>query len=150
MTPTAATQQHDSKSGSQHLFLRVVLGALTALLAVNLYTGAPLFAIWVGSRVQNGTQLTMGTVAVVIGTLVASVFALVWMLTRVEAAYKVLTNQPTKRRVAPWLRSMRGERDEAEHRRPLTGFEKALVAAVVGAIVAFEVWFFFFSGSPIG
>jgi hypothetical protein len=132
------------------MFLRVVLAALTAILAVNLYTGAPLFAIWVGSRVQNGTQLTMGTVAVVIGVLVVSVFVLVWMLTRVEAAYKVVTNQPTKRRVSPWLRSMRGERDEEEHRRPLTGFEKALVAAVVVACFAFQIWFFFFSGSPIG
>src|SRR3954454_4409219 len=149
MTPTAATQ-HDAPPGSQHLFLRVCLGALTALLAVNLYTGAPLFAIWVGSRVQNGTQLTMTTVAVVIGTLVVSVFALVWMLTRVEAAYKVVTNQPTKRRVSPWLRSMRGERDEAEHRYPLSGFEKTLVGAVVVAGEAFLVWFFFFSGSPIG
>jgi hypothetical protein len=150
MTPPAATQQHDGPSSPQHLFLRVVLGALTAVLAVNLYTGAPLFAIWVGSRVQNGTQLTMSTVAVVIGTLVFSVFVLVWMLTRVEAAYKVLTNQPTKRRVSPWLRSMRGERDEDEGRRPLTGFEKALVGAVVSAVVLFEVWFFLFSGSPIG
>jgi hypothetical protein len=149
MTPTAATQ-HDGPPGSQHLFLRVCLGALTALLAVNLYTGAPLFAIWVGSRVQNGTQLTMTTVAVVIATLVACVFLLVFLLMRVEAAYKVLTNQPTKRRVSPWLRSMRGERDEAEGRRPLTGFEKALVIAVVGAVVAAEIWFFFFAGSSIG
>src|SRR3954468_12055045 len=149
MTPTAATQ-HDGPPGSQHLFLRVCLGALTALLAVNLYTGAPLFAIWVGSRVQNGTQLTMSTVVVVIGTLVLSVFVLVWLLTRVEAAYKVLTNQPTKRRVSPWLRSMRGERDEDEGRRPLTGFEKVLAGSVVTAVVAFEIWFFFFSGSPIG
>ena len=132
------------------MLLRVLLAALTAILAVNLYTGAPLFAIWVGSRVQNGTQLTMSTVAVVIGTLVASVFVIVWMLTRVEAAYKVVTNQPTKRRVSPWLRSMRGDREEDQHRKPLTGFEKALVAAVVGATTAFQIWFFFFSGSPIG
>src|SRR3954454_21630246 len=125
MTPTAATQ-HDAPPGSQHLFLRVCLGALTALLAVNLYTGAPLFAIWVGSRVQNGTQLTMSTVMVVVGVLVATVALLVFLLTRVEAAYRVVTNQPTKRRTAPWLRSMRAEREQHE-RRPLTGPEKALV-----------------------
>jgi len=149
MTPTAATQPN--RSPRPHtLVLRILLAALTAVLAINLYTGAPLLAIWAGSRVQNGTQLTMGTVGVVIGVLVVSVTILVFLLVRVEAAYKALTNQPTKRRVAPWLRSMRGERDEIEHRRPLTGFEKALVTAVVGAIAGFEVWFFFFSGSPIG
>ena len=149
MSPTA-TSPREGSPPVQQMFLRVALAALTAILAVNLYTGAPLFAIWVGSRFQNGTQLTMGTVAIVIGTLVVSVFVIVWLLTRVEAAYKVVTNQPTKRRVSPWLRSMRGERDVDEGRRPLTGFEKALVFAVVGAVIAFEIWFFFFSGSPIG
>jgi hypothetical protein len=136
--------------GGRALFLRVILAALTAFLAVNLYTGAPLFAIWCGSRVQNGTQLTMGTVAVVLGVLVVTVAIIVFLLTRVEAAYKAVTGQQTSRRTPPWLRSMRGERDEEQRRRPLTGYEKSLVFAVVGAAAAFEIWFFFFSGSPIG
>jgi hypothetical protein len=34
---------------------RLGLAALTAFLSVNLWTGAPLFAIWCGSRVQSGT-----------------------------------------------------------------------------------------------
>jgi len=144
----AATQQ-PGPSRTTAFLLRIFLAALTAVLAVNLYTGAPLFAIWVGSRVQNGTQLTMSTVAVVVGVLVVSVAVLVFALTRVEAAYRVITNQPTKRRIAPWMRSMRAERDEVE-RRPLTGFEKALAGTVVVALCLFEVWFFFFSGSPIG
>ena len=148
MSPMAATQQ-PGPSRPTAFVLRIILASLTAVLAVNLYTGAPLFAIWVGSRVQNGTQLTMSTVAVVIGVLVVSVFLLVLALTRIEAAYRVVTNQPTKRRVAPWLKSMRAERDEVE-RRPFTGFEKALTGAVVVAIAGFEIWFFFFSGSPIG
>ena len=81
--------------------------------------------------------------------LVVTVAFLVFALTRVEAAYRVLTNQPTKRRTAPWLRSMRAEREEFE-RRPLSGPEKAIVGAVVLAVELFLVWFFFFSGSPIG
>jgi hypothetical protein len=149
MTSNSAAQSPPMPRG-RALFLRVVLAALTAILAVNLYTGAPLFAIWCGSRVQNGTQLTMGTVGVVIGTLVLTVALIVFLLTRIEAAYKVVTGQQTSRRTAPWLRSMRGERDEEQRRRPLTAYEKVLVFAVVGAIGVFEVWFFFFSGSPIG
>jgi hypothetical protein len=134
-----------------HLLLRILLAALTAILAVNLYTGAPLLAIWVGSRVQDGTQLTMGTVGVVIGVLVVAIVVLVFLLTRVEAAYKYLTGQQTGRRTPPWLRSLRDERAEVERsKRELTGFEKVLAATVVLGIVAFEVWFFFFSGSPIG
>jgi hypothetical protein len=144
------TSQTAPPPPARALFLRVILAALTAFLAVNLYTGAPLLAIWVGSRVQQGTQLTMGTVAVVIGTLVAMVSVIVFLLTRVEAAYKTVTGQETSRRTPPWLRSMRGERDEDQRRRPLTGYEKMLVIAVVVAAAAFEIWFFFFSGSPIG
>jgi hypothetical protein len=144
----AATQDNRSPSLGNAV-MRVLLAALTAVLAVNLYTGAPLLAIWAGSRVQNGTQLTMSTVGVVVGVLVVTVALLVMALTRVEAAYRVLTNQPTKRRTAPWMRSMRGEREEFE-RRPLTGPEKAIVGAVVLAVELFRVWFFFFSGSPIG
>jgi hypothetical protein len=148
--PSNSAAQPQPMPRGRALALRVVLAALTAFLAVNLYTGAPLFAIWCGSRVQNGTQLTMGTVGVVIGTLVISVAIIVFLLTRIEAAYKVVTGQQTARRTAPWLRSMRGERDEEQRRRPLTGYEKALVIAVVFAAGAFEIWFFFFSGSPIG
>ena len=148
--PSNIAAQPEPMPRGRALVLRVLLAALTAFLAVNLYTGAPLLAIWVGSRVQNGTQLTMGTVAVVIGVLVVSVAVLVFLLTRVEAAYKVVTGQKVARRTSPWLRSMRGERDEEQRRRPLTGYEKSLVIAVVVAAGAFEIWFFFFSGSPIG
>ncbi len=129
---------------------RLGLAALTALLSVNLWTGAPLFSIWVGSRVQNGTGLTMSAVGVVIGVLAVCVTLLVLALVRVEAAYKALTGEPVTRRTSPWLRSLRDERPELAEKRPLTGTEKAMVAAVVLGGVAFEIWFFFFAGSSIG
>jgi hypothetical protein len=130
--------------------VRIALAGLTAVLAINLWTGAPLFAIWVGSRVQKGTGLTMTTVVVVMAVLAACVSLLVLALTRVEAAYKTVTGQETHRRTSPWLRSMRGERPELAHQQGLTGFEKSLAAAVVLGVVAFEGWFFFFAGSSIG
>jgi hypothetical protein len=130
--------------------VRFALAAATALLAVNLWTGAPLLAIWCGSRVQNGTGLTMTTVGVVLGVLSATVALLVFLLTRVEAAYKVVTGQQTPRRRATWLRSMRDERAEIAERQPMTAYEKVLVGAVVAAVLAFETWFFLFAGSSIG
>ncbi|MFL5846198.1 MAG: hypothetical protein ACJ762_16035 [Solirubrobacteraceae bacterium] len=130
---------------------RIGLAALTALLSVFLWTGAPLMAIWTGAQVQGGTGLTMKAVAVVIGVLAVAVALIVMALVRVEAAYKFFSGAPVdKRRISPWMRSMRGERPELEEKRPLTGFEKALVAAVVAGGLAFEVWFFFFAGSSIG
>jgi hypothetical protein len=129
---------------------RIALAGLTAVLAINLWTGAPIFAIWVGSRVQKGTGLSMSTVLVVMAVLAACVTLLVLALTRVEAAYKTVTGQETHRRTAPWLRSMRGERPELAQREGLTGFETGLAAAVVLGVIAFEGWFFFFAGSSIG
>jgi hypothetical protein len=129
--------------------VRTLLAGLTAVLAINLWTGAPIFAIWVGSRVQKGTGLTMSTVLVVMAVLAATVTLLVLALMRVEAAYKTVTGQETHRRTSPWLRSMRGERPDPKQMQ-LTGFEKGLAAAVVLGVVAFEAWFFFFAGSSIG
>jgi hypothetical protein len=133
--------------------MRLGLAILTALLSVNLWTGAPLFAIWVGSQVQgrSGTGLTMGAVGAVIGVLAALVAVLVFLLIRVEAAYKFLSGEPVqKHRTAPWMRSLRDERPELAVKRPTTGFEKAMIATVVLAVVTFEAWFFFFAGSSIG
>ena len=149
MSGAVATEQRPGLSPGIRA-ARVGLAALTAVLSVNLWTGAPLFAIWVGSRVQNGTGLTMSAVGVVIGVLAGLVALLVFALVRVEAAYKVLSGEPTQRRTSPWLRSLRDERPELAERRKLGGFEKALVVAVVLGVGVFEVWFFFFAGSSIG
>src|SRR3954451_15737555 len=135
---------------ASYKFARVGLAALTAILSVNLWTGAPLFAIWCGSRVQNGTGLTMSAVGVVIGVLAVCVTLLVLALVRVEAAYKALSGEPVSRRTAPWMRSLRDERPELAERRPLSGLEKVMIGAVVCAGLTFEVWFFFFAGSSIG
>jgi hypothetical protein len=144
-----ATEPHRSLSPGIKA-ARVALAALTAFLSVNLYTGAPLFAIWCGSRVQNGTGLTMSAVGVVHGVLAVTVTLLVFALMRVEATYKALSGEPVSKRTAPWMRSLRDERPELAERRPLTGTEKAMVGAVLLAGAAIEIWFFFFAGSSIG
>jgi hypothetical protein len=150
MSAQVATEQQDSGLPPGIKLARIGLAALTAILSVNLWTGAPLFAIWVGSRVQNGTGLTMSAVGVVIGVLAVTVTLLVLALVRVEAAYKLLSGEPVQRRTSPWMRSLRDERPELQVRRKLDGFEKTLVVVVVAAIAISEIWFFFFAGSSIG
>jgi len=131
---------------------RVGLGSLTALLSVNIWTGAPLLAVWIGSRVVPQSGLSMGAVFIVMLVLVVAVVLLVLALTRVNAAYDQLTGRPAEvRRVSPWLRSMRAERSSfAEQRRVVTPLERIVTASVVLAVLAMEVWFFFFAGSSIG
>jgi hypothetical protein len=132
---------------------RYGLAALTAFLALNVWTGSPLLALWIGSQVQGEqSQPSMGAFAAVIGCLVLFSFLLYQALKQVSHAYREVTGTtPTMRSHAPWLRSMRAERpDHASVRARVSGPEQIVVVCVIVAVAAFEVWFFFFSGSSIG
>ncbi|MEA2377936.1 MAG: hypothetical protein QOK00_3450 [Thermoleophilaceae bacterium] len=131
---------------------RFGLAALMAFLALNIWTGSPLLALWIGSRVQgDDSQASMGAFAAVVGCLALFSILLYQALKRVMHAYQEATGTlPTVRAHAPWLRSMRGERPQYGEAARLTGGERIVVVTVIVAAVAFEVWFFFFSGSPIG
>jgi hypothetical protein len=93
---------------------RFGLAALIAFLAPNVWTGSPLLALWIGSRVQGSeSQPSMGAYAAVIGCLVPFSFVLYQALKRVSHAYQDATGTlPTVRTHAPWLRSLRGERPD--------------------------------------
>ena len=131
--------------------MRILLAALMVVVGLNVWTGSPLFALWVGSRVQGSGSLTMTAVFVVVIVLAATSLTLAWILSLLGAKYDRITGQgPTVAQHTPWLRSMRGERERYPGvRAHLTALERVLVAMVVIAFVAFEIWFFFFSTSPI-
>jgi hypothetical protein len=122
-----------------------------AVVTLNIWTGAPLLALWIGSRVQGDGPPTMGAIFVVVVCLLAGVLGLAYLLARLGAAHEAATGQQSVRRHVPWLRSMRGEREYYEGDPPvvLTALERTLVVVVVLAVATFEVWFFFFSSSPI-
>jgi hypothetical protein len=130
---------------------RVAFAALLTIVGLNVWTGGPLLALWVGSRVQGSGPPTMGAVFVVVVVLAAVCLVLALVFGRLNAAYLDMTGQaPTVRQHTPWLRSMRGERPQEAGVEPtLTTPERILVGMVVVAFALFEVWFFFFSGSPI-
>jgi hypothetical protein len=131
----------------------VLLAALMAFLALNLWTGSPLLALWIGSKIQGEeSQASMGAFAAVIICLIAFSWGLYQLLKLTMSAYQDATGtQPTVRTHAPWLRSMRGERPEHHTTGArISGAERIVVVSVIAAAVVFEVWFFFFSGSSIG
>ena len=130
---------------------RVALAAAMAIVTLNVWTGAPLLALWVGSRVQRNSQATMTGIAVVAIVLAIVCFLLLRLLRVLGAQYDSLVGaSPTVRTHVSWLRSMRGERPEYEGQTPtVTMAERIAIAAVVLAFAVFEVWFFFFSSSPI-
>ncbi len=130
---------------------RILLVSASALAAINIWTGAPLLAVWVGSQAAAGSRLSMGAVGVVIVVLAASCLALAMALSWLSARYDELTGRPVAaRRTSPWLRSMRGEREEESRRRHgISPVERVVVIVVVLGVLAFEVWFFFFAGSSL-
>jgi hypothetical protein len=130
---------------------RVGLISASALAAINIWTGAPLLAVWVGSQVAGSSGLSMSAVFVVIVVLAAACIGLAAALSWLSARYDELTGRPpAARRTSPWLRSMRGEREqEARKRHGISAVERIVVAAVVVCVLVFEVWFFFFAGSSL-
>jgi hypothetical protein len=131
---------------------KIGLVTASALCSVNLWTGAPLLAVWVGSKVQgNLNNLSMTAVFSVIVVLGALVFLLAWALTWINAKYDQVTGRPAEgRHTSPWLRSMRDEREtDTRQKFGISPIERVVVISVVAAVLAFEIWFFFFAGSSL-
>lgn len=131
---------------------RVAIVTGMVLANVNAFTGAPLLGLWIGSRVTNGTQITMFSVLVIVVTMFAACYAMVRLLGVLSDRHDALTGRTaTVRRHTPWLRSMSGERphDVPTGVARLTAVEYIAIATVVVAVVLFEIWFFLYAGSPL-
>jgi hypothetical protein len=141
----------EAGGGGGSLFARIGLAAAAAFVTVNIWTGAPLLALWVGSRAAGPSGLSMTAVFVVVAVLTILVLLLVRLLTRINERYDRLTGRKQERRVSPWMRSMRSEREEYAHAKHGTSaIERVVVISVTAAMLVFNVWFFFFAGSPLG
>jgi hypothetical protein len=131
---------------------KIGLITASALCSINLWTGAPLFAIWVGSKVQgNLNNISMTALFAVVVVLAATVFALAYILTWLNNRYDDLTGRPAAaRQTSPWLRSMRDEREgDVQRKYGIGGVERVVVICAIAGCLAFEVWFFFFAGSSL-
>jgi hypothetical protein len=131
---------------------KIGLVTASALATVNIWTGAPLLAIWIGSKVQGSlTTLSMTAVFSVIAVLAVMVFGLGFLLSWLNARYDELTGRPpAARQTSPWLRSMRDEREhDIREKYGISGIERVVVFGAVAGVLAFELWFFFFAGSSL-
>jgi hypothetical protein len=128
---------------------RVGLLILMAFLTFNLIVGAPIFSIWVGSRVQ-GDSGGVSMTAVLVVVLVLAVLA--WLIVRaldwLGRAHDRASGVERKRRQTTWLKAMSGERAGTGVER-VRALDIVLVVAVVLALIAFELWLLLFAGSPL-
>jgi hypothetical protein len=148
--PSEATAQ--AEKSPKHRLQRLALVIGSALTSINIWTGAPLLAVWVGSQVQAAQdRLSMIALFTVVATLAVTVFALAWVLAWLNGRYDELTGRaPAAHQTSPWLRSMRGEREsDVRRRHGISAVERVVVISVVAAVLAFEIWFFFFAGSSL-
>ena len=148
--PSEVTAQ--AEVSSKHRLKRLVLVIASALTSINIWTGAPLLAVWVGSQVQAAQdRLSMTALLAVVVTLAVTVFALAWVLAWLNGRYDELAGRaPAAHQTSPWLRSMRGEREtDIRRKHGISAVERVVVISVVAAALAFEVWFFFFAGSSL-
>jgi hypothetical protein len=131
---------------------KVALVAASALCTINIWTGAPLLAVWVGSHLQHSvTGLSMTAVFSVIAVLAVMVFLLAVALNWINGTYDKLTGRPAAaRHTSPWMRSMRDERESDVRRKyGISPIERIVVISVVACVLLFEIWFFFFAGSSL-
>jgi hypothetical protein len=128
---------------------RAAMAGLTAFITINIWTGAPVVALWVGSQVVGQRSLSMGAVGVVVLVLAVSVFALALALTWLNNVYDELTGRPRVERRSAWLRSMRAEEQgHVSQRAGVTPLERIVVINVYVAVIALLLWYIFLAGAP--
>ena len=130
---------------------RVAIVAAMGVVTLNLWTGAPLLGLWVGSRVAPESGISMLAVFVIVVVIGAAAWALVLILGRLQLAHARLSGHPETRRQTSWLKPMSGQRTRGAGGQapPLTATDYVVVGVVVLAIAAFEIWFFFYAGSSL-
>jgi hypothetical protein len=124
--------------------------AATAFLAINLWTGAPLLALWVGSQFVRRSTLSMGAVIVVVVVLAVLVFSMSIALTWLNHEYDRLSGRDPGERRLPWLRGMSDEEgvEQPGYGAGITPLERVVMVSVYLAVICFLLWFFLLAGSP--
>jgi hypothetical protein len=133
-----------------HVVKRTAMAAATAFLTANIWTGCPLFALWVGAVVVGQRQLSMAAAGVVLVVLGLVTFATLVALTWLSNVYDELIGRPRVERRATWLRSMRAEPEgHVSQRVGVTALERIVMVNVYVAVFALAIWLAFFSGPPL-
>jgi hypothetical protein len=132
------------------LLKRTAMVAATAFLAINLWTGAPLVALWVGSQVVGSSVLSMKAVIVVVVVLAVLVFSMSMALTWLSAEYDRLSGREPGERRLPWARGMTEDEgiEQPSYGAGITPLERVVMVSVYLAVICFLLWFFLLAGAP--
>ena|SRR5437763_1762011 len=140
-----------TRRGPLVLLKRIALAAASMLVSINVCTGFPVLALWIGSAAANGNVFSwVGIITAIVSLAVLAALG-VTALARLSARYDKLSGRPpAPRQPRPWELSMSTARAAPERvRRGTNPVEVIVVLTVVVAFIAFEIWFFFFAGPPL-
>jgi hypothetical protein len=134
------------KARLQQIGIVAAMGVVT----LNIWTGAPLLGLWVGSRVAPESGISMLAVLVIVVVIGVAAWALLQVLGRLQHAYARIGGRPVARRQTTWLKPMSGQRTRGRGGMapPLSATDYVVIGVVILAIAAFEIWFLFYAGSP--
>jgi hypothetical protein len=114
--------------------------------AVAVAAGIPLFWIWTASKIAGTKKDLTPSLAVFIGT---GILVSYWLTLLIGSWIRGRSVDPgaerRRARRASWNRSFR-EEPPSQQSDPI---ERVFIIVGVLAIIAFEVWFFFFAGDPL-
>jgi hypothetical protein len=130
--------------------VRSALSGLSGLLAALLAAlGIPLAWVWIASQLAGTKRDLTPSLALVIttGILVSYWLALV-IGSRLRSRWITEGKEQARVRRMSWNRSFRDEPRHADDDET-DPVERVFVIVGVLGIVAFEIWFFFFAGSPL-
>lgn len=122
---------------------KVGLIALMAIGSVLMWIGAPVGWIYVAAQLSESSQVSMGAIVIILIGIPSTMFFIGKMLGRLNEKYGELTGTTNEVQIrAPWMRSMRDERDL---HRPRTVLDVVMVLSVGTAVTLFGIWFMFFA-----
>ena len=143
--------RHGPDSSRRHpLHLaRGIAEASGLVLALAVALGIPLAWVWIASQIAGTKRDLTPSLAILItlGILISYWLALV-VGSRLRGRWVTGEEQQAKLRRMSWNRSFRDEPLRAANRKTDPIEFVFVVVAVIG-VIAFEIWFFFFAGSPL-
>jgi prolipoprotein diacylglyceryltransferase len=150
---TYVTPADPAERAAASFATKAALIALMLVGALALWVGDPVLWMWITSRLESGTQASMGPYGLMILGIVLTAVAIGKALTRLNRFYGEVTGTaPTVKIVLPWRRSVRDARhggaSDEDARLPVSLLDVVMVVAVVIAVVALVLWFIVVQPAP--
>jgi hypothetical protein len=126
--------------------------ALMVAGGLAMWIANPVLWLWITSRLQSGTQPSMGPYALMLLGFILTCVAIGKGLSMLNRYYaRISGSTPTIRLILPWRRSLRGGRSqkrETDGRLPVSVLDVIMVLSVVLAVISFSTWYFVVNPTP--